>query len=68
MWLLVLGAIVLVIVIAMFGEAFGYDMTAKPSPSMQEYVLDADYFFGAIIAIMIIASQPPFPIHAISLV
>ena len=35
MWLLV-GAIVLVIVIALIGEALGYEIITKPGLSMQE--------------------------------
>ncbi len=42
MWLLVVGAIVLVIVIALIREALGYDMTTKPSLSMQEYRQEQD--------------------------
>jgi hypothetical protein len=36
MWLLVVGAIVLVIVIALISEALGFDMTTKLDSSMQE--------------------------------
>ena len=37
MWLLVVGGIVLVIVVALIGEAMGYKVISKPSSSMQEY-------------------------------
>ena len=37
MWLLVVGGVVLVIVVALIGEAMGYKVISKPSSSMQEY-------------------------------
>ncbi len=36
MWLVVIGAVVLVIVIVLIREALGYEMTTKPGLSMQE--------------------------------
>ena len=36
MWLLLVGPIVLVIAIALIGEALGFNMTTKPGLSMQE--------------------------------
>jgi signal peptidase I len=42
MWLLVAGAIVLVIVIALIVDALGYDVTTKPGRSMQEYLRERE--------------------------
>jgi hypothetical protein len=42
MWLLVVGALVLVIVIALVGDALGYNTTNKPGLSIQEDKLERD--------------------------
>jgi signal peptidase I len=42
MWLLVVGAIVLVIVIVLIREALGFEMTTKPGLSMQENIRERD--------------------------
>jgi len=36
MWLLVVGALVLVILVGLIGEALGYEIITKPGLSMQE--------------------------------
>lgn len=41
MWLVVVGAIVLVLVITLISESLGHDIS-KPSSSLQEYKRDRD--------------------------
>ena len=42
MWLLVVGALVLVIVVALIRDALGYNMTTKSGLSIQEDRLERD--------------------------